>query len=607
MTAYLSCFKKKISQIDINFLVETINPIKTMDVKILNVNQGCLAVSFHKNAPLKGKKYFENKEWTAVFSGDLIEKSIPWGLILKDLEKKDYETLNILNGYFSITAYNKKTNKLYIISDRRSQFPVFYLIDNKNIYVSTEMSTFTRLPIKISFNIKWMWEYLFFHYPIGQTTFIENVKRMPPASVLEIDIETGESNNTEYASKFHKKKDLLKGEKALEHAYEVFKDRIPKYFSGSDEIACALTSGWDCRTNLSFCPNPDSVLTYTYGSPGCGDLVEAPKTAKIMAIKHQKIIFDKKFEEKLTSLMFDTIYLSSGMEHITRATLLHVYKKLTDTSEKFPLIISGMFLDGQFRGHGGSALISLDMARMFSTGKKTINEDYWKKIMEDQYDAFKKHIMQVLDKIEKDYGKLSDPETFLSYQLYELAPKYYSGELSIAKHFTTLRVPAWDNDISDLSYSIEYSTLSFSEYQMNYKSKSRKEMILQSYLISKNGGPLTNIPVHGVPPKIVLKGDILYNIIRTKNLLPKVIKKKIQRQKSFPQEDWKKWITDNLKNDIAQLIYDDNSMINKYINPKHVISKRINTTDNLIAKFTTIEIILKLLNNKWINDLESED
>lgn len=133
MTAYLACLGQKLSDYEISYLVATINPPSRP--KIMNTNQGCLAVSYHDNAPLKGNKYFENDERVAVFAGDLIEKSIPWKLILEPLENGNYKMLSGFSGYFSITALDKRKSRLFVISDRRSQLPVYYLIDNRNIYI----------------------------------------------------------------------------------------------------------------------------------------------------------------------------------------------------------------------------------------------------------------------------------------------------------------------------------------------------------------------------------------------------------------------------------------------------------------------------------------
>ena len=137
------------------------------------------------------------------------------------------------------------------------------------------------------------------------------------------------------------------------------------------------------------------VVAYTYGVPGCADLVEASKAAKALNIKHHRILFDKNFEKKLPSLIFDTVYLSSGLEKINRSSILYAYKNLTGCGKKFPLVISGISTGMQFRGHANiPMLISPDMARIFSTGKKCINENFWKEFMGNYYKPFKRHILK---------------------------------------------------------------------------------------------------------------------------------------------------------------------------------------------------------------------
>jgi len=599
MTASLTCIGEKFSGYDINFLVETINPLKTLDTKILNVDQGFFAVSFHQKAPLKGDKYFNDDDWMAVFAGDIIDESVPWNFILNGFEKNEYQKLDSLRGYFAITVLDKKKNKLFLVSDRASKLPVFYLVDGRNVCLSTELSSFCRLPVELSFNIKWLWEYLFFHYPIGQTTFFENVYRMPPASVLEVDLNSGDFLISEYASKFQRKRHLLKGEKALEFAYGVFKDRVPKYFSGSDDIVCPLTGGWDSRTNLVFCPDINSIKLFTYGIPESWDLVESSKTVKLMGGRHQKILFDKDFEDKLPSIIIDAIYLSSGLERVRRSAIFYVYKSLADSGSEYPVLIEGLDYDGLFRGHNTDpAVKSHDIIRMFSTGDKSFNEIHWMDLIGDNYESFKKHVLEKIDFIEKNYGMLSSPDTHLSFVFYESSAKYWAGLVNIAKYFSTLRVPAWDEDIMDLSCSIEYSTLLFSNVLGEYKRGCWEETVLQAYLFVNEGGPLKDIAIRGVSPETILKGKIIYNFIRLKNLIPNAIKMRILRR-SYSPENWDRWLNEIHIDFIDYLIFSEDSRIKKYFED-HVFDKLKENRDiELISKFSTVEIILRLMENSW--------
>jgi len=592
MTSYFVYMGKELLNSDVSSLVETINPCKTLKTRILKANQGLFGVSFLEDAPLKGKRYFEDKNWIAVFAGDLIEESFPWKRVLEALENENYSVLAHLNGYFSISALNKKDNRLFVISDRRSQLPVFYLIDDKCICISTELSTFSKSPIEMRFNPEWLWEYLFFNFPIGQTTFFKNVRRVPPASVLEIDIQSMGYSQSEYAAKFHSKKHLLEGKEALEYAYNVFKNMVPKYFVGASSVALALTSGWDTRTNLCFSPNKESIVAYCYGVPECSDLVASSKIARALNIDFKQILFDEEFEKRLPSLIFETVLVSSGLERITRASILHAYRSLTDSGKKYPLVISGINLDALFRGHLMS-IYAPDMSRILSTGEKIFNEDFWEQSIGKNFELFRRHILKRIDDLERNYGKLSKPETHLSYLLYEGSTHHFAGEIAIAKHFTTVRVPAWDNGIIDLAYSIRNSTLSFSQYQTHYKRGSLQESMLQAYMISKNGGPLREIPIQGIPPKIFERGKIACQLFRIKNLGPKRIKNILLNKSYIPLENWDKWLNITLVDTITRLIFKNDSLVKRFVDPKYINSLRNRLSDPMIQKLATAEIILR--------------
>jgi len=582
-----------LSSCNVDSMIDAINPCKTFKTKILKRDKVCFAVSFHENSPLKGKRYFENKNWIAVFAGDLIEGFIPWKLVLEALENENYKVFAGFNGYFSFAALNKKDNRVFVVSDRRSQLPVFYLINDTCMCISTELLTFSRLPIEMQFDPEWLWELLFFLHPIGQTTFFKNVRRMPPASILETQIESKEHRAIEYTSKFLKKDDLLEGKDALEHCYDVFRNVIPRYFVGSKDVAISLTAGLDTRTILSFCPRLDNVTAYTYGTPGCSDLVEASKIAHALNIKHQMIPFDKDFEEQLPSLIFETIYVSSALEGVTRSSLLYIYRSLTDAGKKYPLILSGIDLDSLFRGSLG-VLRGTDMGRTFTTGEKCINEVYWEELMGDSYKRFKRCMMERLDTLEAKYGRLDKPESSMSYSIYEFSPKYFGGELAIAKHFSTLRVPAWDNEIIDLSFSVKCSALSFSKSLRNYNKNPIDEMTLQAYMISKNAGPLGEIPVYGVSPNTFSKGKIACTLVRTMNLGANRIKSILLNRPSYiPLGNWDKWLNVTLEGTINNLLFKHNSMIKHFVNPKYLDSLRNNLSDPIIAKLVRAEIILR--------------
>ncbi len=191
---------------------------------------------------------------------------------------------------------------------------------------------------------------------------------MPPASILKYDYNENKIQIFEYAPLFQIKEPLYKGIDAFEYAKDIFAKQIPKYYSESSQIACALTNGWDSRTVLALAPGYHNVSAYTYGGPGCKDIIGAKKTANSLNISHKEIYFDEDYIERLQHEIFEAVYLSSGSQSILRSTLIHVYKTLSN-KYGFNLALSGILLDGLFRGNGGyPGIIPEELHDLFKNG-----------------------------------------------------------------------------------------------------------------------------------------------------------------------------------------------------------------------------------------------
>src|SRR4029453_6382026 len=127
--------------------------------------------------------------------------------------------------------------------------------------------------------------------------------------------------------------------------------------------------------------------------------------------------------------------------------------------------LSGISVDMQFRGHACAPhLVSADVATAFRTGKVDINAQFWPRVWGEQFPAFRESFDAGFQHLSDQFGCFTDAEHHLLYIMYVIGPRHFSGELTIADHYTTVRVPSWDRDIVDLSFSIRESALSFSEF-----------------------------------------------------------------------------------------------------------------------------------------------
>ena len=604
MPGMLGFLGNNASSADKPLLLETIDLLSLNKTRIVDLDEGFVAVSSLSNSPLKGERFYNQQDTISCFSGDLIgTQCVPWDNILNIIKTKKYSKFREFHGNFAIAHFNKKEKRITIISDRRSQHPIYYFITGNTLIYSTAISTYCRLADIPEFNVNWLHELLFFNYPIGQTTIFKDVLRMPPASILEYNLKSSKFSLFEYADHFRKPNSLIKGKKALKKALYVFNERMPKYFEKNTKVAVSLTAGFDSRTVLSFapCETKETLETYTYGVADCIDLVEASRVSSMLRLPHRKITFDKRFLDNLPKLIYETVYLSSGLQGINRSTLLYMYRSLTNNGQEFPVIITGVSGDHLFRDHiNGSgnvpSLISSDMMQVFKKGQTFISTSFFRKAYGDNINNFEHHINNVIEELKAKYGQLNSPESYLSYLVYEITPKHFAGEAAIANNYSTFRTPYWDEDIIQLSYEIEYGTLGFSESLR--KKDTYREKILQAFLV-QNNKYFSEASIYGLPLNLFANNNkLLYNANRAIKRGPKKIKSFLRPRPIPPLEDWSNWYNTILDREINNLI-SKNSLISNYLSPEFLKEIKQEKNTHWLGKIITAEIVLTLIKNRW--------
>ena len=587
----------------INFerLVETIDLGKTYLTEELKGDNEYFAVSHLSHAPVGGRRLIEYDEWIVTFAGDMIDHvRVPLEEIVGYLDEGNFAGFSAYDGIYAIVAFDKTRKVLYLITDRRAQMPLYIYREDNRFWFFTEMATGCRVSENVGFNQQWLWQYMFFNVPVGSLTFLNNVERIGAGCVLELNWRSKSFRKNTYSSQFSKSPELLEKPASFDLAERVMKDRVKKYFDSERETACALSAGWDGRTILALGPR-EHVTAYTYGVHGCDDVEVAKLIAKRLGLRHKVILFGDDFIGDLERRMFETVYLSSGMQGVLRSTLTYVYSKLTERGKRFPVTLSGIDIDGLFRGHSAVPdLVSYDLGNIFLTGKPSIRRKFWSNVFEGEYENFEKEILSCLDGLQERFGEYGDAEHVLSYNLYCFDPNYFQGEVEIANCYTTLRVPAFDQEIINLAYSIKESSLTFSQFS-GHKRGSLDEMLLQAFVLKRSAPEFAQMTVGGnTRPDVVLKGKSAYQIYRIyKGILRRIgMRTLFPARKMIPLEDWAKWLR-NKEAFVKEMILSDNARLKKYFG-KDFIDKTVKCCETYyLGKLLTVEIILRLIENRW--------
>ena len=585
---------------DQTLLTETLDFLSNNHVSSTCVNDQnyLLSAAARIDSPLSGKRLQYDNNWILLFSGDIVnEQAIPFDTFQEILDSQNFREFSHFQGIWALAALNKNTKKLFLVTDRLAQHPLFIRHFQQGLGFSTELPSFCRLSQPASFNEQWLYTCLYFQFPIGKMTFLHGVERVPAATVIEHDLNTGKTSEHNYVAAFERATTLIDGQAALEHSLNVYNEVLPQYLVANTKWAIGFTAGWDARTLLAFLLESNPV-TYTYGSPGCGDILEAERAAKQLGLPHQKIQFDSNFEALLPRLMLDTVYLSGGLENCSRSTLLYVYEAITENGTKFPLTMSGIGLDSMFRGHLGPALVSRPLAELFRGQDRKELSGTLPNIIRDT-PAFSTQISGLLDQLSEQFGPLEESETHLKYFLYETAPKYFAGEANIARHFTTLRIPGLDQRIINLAFSISMSALSFSNFLSTHKRGDYTEEILQSFLISKaSGGHMGSLPVYDVPPYARIHGRQTYQLLRPLfRTMGRVRRLTTGQSRPAPLEQTLHWYKTLAKERIQDLLYSADSQTSVLVDIPEF--EQLLGNGPLLKVLLTAETIARLVENRW--------
>ena len=246
--------------------------------------------------------------------------------------------------------------------------------------------------------------------------------------------------------------------------------------------------------------------------------------------------------------------------------------------------------------------LSAGMCHFYRTGKAQVKKNDFNKIFKNNWDDFEKHIKEIFIKIRELYGDPLRPEAAMLFDNYEINPKYFGGELSIASNYLTIRLPYLDMDILKFAFNSEFSNLGLSPYIHEKKYLSFKNYIFQSKIICSNP-PFRKTYINGMPITLYAKGDnLLFKLSRL--FIRGFAYLKGEHIAHNRLEDWENWSKSVLINEFDELLNDD-SLILDYVDKEIISSAKESNDIHLINKLVTTEILLGLIKNRW--DIKTEN
>lgn len=206
---------------------------------------------------------------------------------------RSLDFLRDIDGYYAAVLYDKKENKVYLITDRYGLKPLYWGIINDDLVWSSEVKGFLgHRDFRPVIDRQAVEEFFDFGYLLENRTWFKGVELVPPASILTFDLVKPRSEVTHYWSWSDIKliKEPIDERELIEELARLFKQSVRRRVNNNERIGITLSGGLDSRAILAAVPDDYMALcdlhTLTFGQKNCDDIKIASKVSRIKGAIH---------------------------------------------------------------------------------------------------------------------------------------------------------------------------------------------------------------------------------------------------------------------------------------------------------------------------------
>lgn len=352
------------------------------------------------------------------------------------------ELCSQLNGYFTFTIFDKKTQKITLVTDRYGMKPLYtWSLHNQIKGFSSEPKALVLHPgFEQQIDINALKTYVDVGHMLGDQTLFNSIKRVAPAAIITIDINTGQSDTARYWSWSDiKVNQNLSFEGAVDKAYTLFDKAVARCLSTmrQNTLAITLSGGLDSRVLLASAKQhfKGTIKTYTFGEAGCDDAVIAKQVAELAGVSNLLVAID---ENNWFSGREQGVWLTDGLKNILHMHALSSVNKIAADSN---YLLNGYLGDVTL---GGSYLFNYEQAALEK--EQRIAQRYFEHVA---------------------YANITDP--YFDYVnddpvlIYNRGVRFIGAGSDLLSHELHNFKPFMDNDLVDFLYSLP------DEYRRNGK------------------------------------------------------------------------------------------------------------------------------------------
>ena len=454
-------------------------------------------------------------------------------------------------GTFVIIIFDKQKGNLYLISDHIGTRPLHFSLTNGCFTFANEVKAILKNPQIIKKMDKdAVADFFMFGFLMGDKTLVENVKVLPPASILSYNVNDCSVEIKPYwhlgdifCQSWDGNRELI-----LEEINGNFKRAVNLSLMKDKPNLISLSGGLDSRAVLSAVDvDQYNISTYTLGVTGCADQKLADRMAHVMGIENKFLEMNQGYLERFVENIKRMVFLADGM-YLTHGVTEIIAREFLEENSFATLL----------RGHGGeiakaslawpfcvnSHVLSVNSAGglidylMTNTCNVSQQVDMGKLFMDDTRINLREMARNSLEcSLRSVSDKLSPGDMDVYLYIQEQHRRYTCYSLMIFGSCLEVRVPFVD--------------LRFLESLLKAPLEMRLNTNIHKYIINKNNPELMKIPDSNTGAPVSASASMLFLFDKVNTIFKKL---KIGGFKHY--HDFNNWLRESQRKHIRDILLD---------------------------------------------------
>jgi len=327
-----------------------------------------------------------------------------------------------LNGRFHGLVTNSPRRTAVLFNDRYGMHRVYFHEGKGGFYFASEAKAILAVrPELRRLDFRAVGEFVACGAVLENRTLFDGIHLLPPGSSWVFRNGSLEKRVSYFAPREWESQEPLNPETYYRELRKVFCRNLPRHFAGREKLAMSLTGGLDTRMILaSRRPEPGTLPCYTFGSMfhDNQDVKVARRVATHCGQPHETLTAGPEFLARFADYARRAVYLSDGCVDVGRAPDLYLNEKARQIA---PVRMTG--------NYGGEILRGVLAFKPVRPAGEAFNPE------------FLSHVDQAASTFVRAVS--GHP---LSVAVFQQAPWYLYGVLSLEQTQLSMRSPYLDND-----------------------------------------------------------------------------------------------------------------------------------------------------------------